>query len=122
MKKAILLVGHGSRRDEANKALERLCGLVGEKRGGAIVAHAYLQFAAPDLPAALGMLAATEVEEVIIVPVFLCEGVHIKEDIPAILAAEAAKYPHMRLVPAPVLGIDQRMAQIVWDRVDAAHS
>jgi sirohydrochlorin ferrochelatase len=65
-------------------------------------------------------MAGQGVDEVTVVPVFLYEGVHIKEDIPEILAREAAKRPHMRLVLAPVLGIDERMADIVWDRVQAA--
>lgn len=120
MKKAVLLVGHGSRRDEANKALDKLCSMVGEGRSGITITRAYLQFAAPDLPAALKELAAAGVEEVAVLPVFLYEGVHIHEDIPEILAEEAAKYPQMRLVQAPVLGIDRRMVDIVWDRVDAA--
>lgn len=120
MKKAILLVGHGSRRSEANDALVKLEELVGRKRPGTVITHGFLQFAKPDLPEALEKLDADGVEEVTIVPVFLYEGVHIHEDIPEILDEEADKRPHMRLILAPVLGIDERMAEIVWDRVDAA--
>lgn len=120
MKQAVLLVGHGSRKTEANDALVRLCGLVKSKRPGAVIVHGFLQFAQPDLPGALARLATDGVEEVTIVPVFLYEGVHIQEDIPEVLTEEAEKYPDMRLILAPVLGIDERMADIVWDRVDAA--
>lgn len=120
MKQAVLLVGHGSRKKEANDALLRLCDLVKSKRPSTNITHGFLQFAKPDLPGALAQLAAEGVEEVTIVPVFLYEGVHIQEDIPEVLTEEAEKYPDMRLILAPVLGIDERMADIVWDRVDAA--
>ena len=120
MTQAILLVGHGSRRSEANDALLTLSSLVKNKRPDAILAHGFLQFAQPDLPTALAALANQGVEEVTIVPVFLYEGIHIKEDIPEVLAVEAEKHPQMRLILAPVLGIDERMAEIVIDRVNAA--
>ena len=120
MKNAIMLVGHGSRRSEANDALLLLSELVEKKRPGTILAHAFLQFAQPDLAVALEALAGQGVEEVTIVPVFLYEGIHIKEDIPEVLEAEAKKHPQMRLILAPVLGIDERMAEIVLDRVDTA--
>lgn len=120
MKKAVLLVGHGSRRKEANEALVKLCDLVSGKDRKTTIAHGFLQFADPGLPDALAELDGQGVDEVTVVPVFLYEGVHIKEDIPEILAREAAKRPNMCLVLAPVLGIDERMADIVWDRVQAA--
>ena len=120
LKQAILLVGHGSRRSEANDALVRLREMVEWKRPGSKIAYGFLQFAKPDLREALAQLDESELEEVTIVPVFLYDGIHIQEDIPAILAEEAVKRPHLRLVLAPVLGIDERMAEIIWDRVDAA--
>ncbi|MBS3897698.1 MAG: CbiX/SirB N-terminal domain-containing protein [Dethiobacter sp.] len=85
-----------------------------------MIAHGFLQFAEPALPAALARLAEAGVAEVTVMPVFLYEGIHIKEDIPQFLAEAAQEYPHIRLVVAPVLGIDERMAEIIWDRVDAA--
>ncbi|MCR3921054.1 MAG: CbiX/SirB N-terminal domain-containing protein, partial [Firmicutes bacterium] len=117
MKSAVLLVGHGSRRAEANDALFRLEALVSRKRPGSILAHAFLQLAQPDVHTAIAQLDEEGVEEITIVPVFLYEGVHIKEDFPEILAIEVAKRPHLRLVLAPVMGIDERMAEIIWDRV-----
>lgn len=120
MKKAVLLVGHGSRRAEANDALIYLSDLVKKKRPDTVLAHAFLQFAQPDLPTALANLDSEGIEEVAVVPVFLYEGIHIREDIPEVLSQEAAKRPHMRLVMTPVLGIDERMAEIVLDRVGEA--
>ncbi len=120
MNKAVLLVGHGSRRNGANDALLKLCGLVEKKRPGIPVRHAFLQFAAPNLPAALAELAKQGMEEVTVVPVFLYEGVHIHEDIPEILSEARALYPGMRVVQAGILGIDERMADIIWERVDGS--
>ena len=44
----------------------------------------------------------------------------ITEDLPAILDAVKAKHPQLNIKLAAVLGIDQRLAEIVWERVDAA--
>ena len=120
MKKAVLLVGHGSRRAEANDALAYLSDLVKKKRPDTVLVHAFLQFAKPDLPTALAALDSEGIKEVAVVPVFLYEGIHIREDIPEVLSQEAEKRPHMKLVMTPVLGIDERMAEIVLDRVDEA--
>jgi len=122
LEQAILLVGHGSRLEEANAALVKLCDLAAGKRVGSIIKHAFLQFAAPSLPDALAGLATDGVKEITVVPIFLYEGVHIREDLPEILAHQAERFPEMRVILAPVLGIDERMAEIVWERVDAAPS
>ncbi len=94
--------------------------MVDRKRPGSKITYGFLQFAKPNLREALAELDDDELEEVTIVPVFLYDGIHMQEDIPAILAEEAMERPHLRLVLAPVLGIDERMAEIIWDRVDAA--
>lgn len=120
MKKAILLVGHGSRRDEANAALFTLQEMIAKKQPQILVASAFLQFAEPTLTQAMSQLSDQSVEDVTVVPVFLYEGIHIKEDLPEMLSAEADRYPGIRIVLAPILGIDERMAEIVMDRVQAA--
>jgi sirohydrochlorin ferrochelatase len=121
MKKAILLVGHGSKVEQANEALHKLCRLVEKKAAaGEVVAHAYLQFASPALEGAIANLDAQQVGEVVVVPIFLYEGVHFSQDIREFVEREAARRPHIRLVLAPVLGVDERMAEIVWDRVREA--
>lgn len=117
MKSAVLLVGHGSRRREANEALQYLQTLVQKQQPEQLLAHSFLQLAQPDVHSVIAQLAERGMEKVIIVPVFLYEGVHIKEDFPEILAAAAEKYPQLQLSLAPILGIDERMAEIIGDRI-----
>jgi sirohydrochlorin ferrochelatase len=119
MGKAVLLVGHGSRLQEANDALASLVSLVQMQRPEANVSYCFLQFAEPGISKALATLDDAGLSDVTVVPFFLYEGIHIREDIPEILAEVAAERPHMRIVLTPVLGIDERLADIVWDRVDA---
>jgi sirohydrochlorin ferrochelatase len=120
LKEAVLLVGHGSRLEEANEALAGLCRHVAGKRPGKMVTHAFMQIASPSLGEALAELADAGVEQVTVVPIFLYAGVHIRDDLPEILANAAEQYPRLQVILAPVLGIDERMAEIVWERVDAA--
>lgn len=121
MKRAILLVGHGSRLAEANAALSGLSDLVQKtSKRDEIVVHAYLQFAKPDPASVLELLAAQDVASVVVVPVFLYEGSHFREDIPELLEQARRLYPGMKFFLAPVLGVDARLAEIVWDRVGSA--
>jgi len=120
LKEAVLLVGHGSRLEEANKALAGLSSCAAGQRPGKMVTHAFMQIASPSIETALAELARAGMEQVTVVPIFLYAGVHIREDLPEIVARAAVQYPHLRVILAPVLGIDERMAEIVWERVDAA--
>ncbi len=115
---AIVLIGHGSRRPEANEALERLRELVASGAEGSPRGEiAFLQFAAPDIAAAIESLALDGLCRIVLVPVFFYEGAHVVYDIPQIVEAERRKRPELTISVAPVLGIDERIASMVWDRI-----
>ncbi len=141
---AIVLVGHGSKRAEANSALERLCRLVEASVSGGPdyaaagaagkpafgvaplrderprVEAAFLQFASPDLATVIERLVTDGYRRIVVVPVFLYEGAHVTRDIPAVIEAQRRAHPEARLTVSPVLGVDQRIATMVWDRIAEA--
>ncbi len=120
---AIVLIGHGSRRVEANTALDRLCRLVQATGDPEIrVEAAFLQFAAPGISAVITRLADEGLRRIVLVPIFFYEGAHVAHDIPQVIEAERAARPDLPLTLAPVLGIDERIAEIVWDRVAQAQA
>jgi len=117
MKTGIVLLSHGSRRPEAMTTLHRLKDYIVEKGSFELVEGASLQFNQPDLPAALAAMAGRGAERVIVVPIFIYQGMHMKKDIPEVLAAERVKYPQMEIVLAGNIGADPKLAEIILDRI-----
>lgn len=117
MKTGIILLSHGSRLPDAKAALEELVGQV--RAGGSFdyVTGASLQFNQPDLPAAVAETVSAGVGRVIVVPLFLYMGVHMKEDIPEIIDRERKKYPQLRMEITGNIGPDRKLAEILLDRI-----
>jgi len=51
------------------------------------------------------------------VPYFLFMGIHLKEDIPNMVAECAASFPGIRITMDEPLGVDERLADILVDRI-----
>jgi len=78
---------------------------------------ASLQFNQPDLPSSLANMHSRGMDKVVVVPLFLYMGLHMKRDIPEILAEQRALYPSMEIVMARNIGADSKLAEIVEDRI-----
>lgn len=117
MKKAIIVLGHGSKAPQALITLKRYGELVKTASGCEIVEIASLQFNKPDLPEALDTVISQGATRIIIVPLFLYNGIHMQEDIPAVIAEEKAKNPSVEITLADNLGADNRIVDIVMDRI-----
>jgi sirohydrochlorin ferrochelatase len=109
---ALLAVGHGSRDTRGPATVDRLLGLVAARRPGLLVRAGYLELAAPDLEAALAGLAG---HPVVVVPLLLGAGYHVKVDIrdrvPAEIPVAAPLGPHPRLVRA----VTDRLRVAGWE-------
>ncbi|MGB9803536.1 MAG: sirohydrochlorin chelatase [Desulfofundulus sp.] len=120
MKTGVILLAHGSRLPEARETLHFLKELVTRESSYDLVEGASLQFNQPDLPAALANMAARGIKKVVVVPLFLAEGVHMKKDIPEILAREKTRYPDMDIVMTSHIGTHRKLAEIVMERIREA--
>ncbi|MFZ5643981.1 MAG: sirohydrochlorin chelatase [Bacillota bacterium] len=117
MKTGVIMLSHGSRSPEAQVTVNELLEMVREKSNFDYVAGAALQFNQPDLPTALADAVSAGMEEVIVAPIFLYMGLHMKEDIPEILEEEKKKYPHVKIKMTRNIGADRKLADIVLDRI-----
>jgi len=117
MKTAVVLLSHGSRLPEAKATLEAYRGMVKSTGLFNIVEAASLQFNQPDLPASLAAVVAGGAERIIVMPLFLYQGMHMQRDIPELLAEERKKYPGVEIILAGNIGADERMGQIILDRI-----
>lgn len=117
MKNAVVILGHGSKANEALDILKKYGEMVKLAGQFDIVEIASLQFNQPDLPAALKTVINMGAKRVVIVPLFLYNGIHVQEDIPALLAEEQAKNAGIEFVLTDNLGLDKRIVDIVLERI-----
>lgn len=120
MSRAILLVDHGSRRDEANAVIEAIAAALRVRRPDAIVEVAHMEIAEPTLADAFARCVARGATEIAVCPYFLGPGRHTTGDIPRLVEEACDAHPGVRATIAAPLGFDERLVDVVVDRIDAA--
>ena len=115
--KGVLIAGHGSRQKSTEQTLETVVGLVREKLPETLIQTAYMEFGQPDVPAGLEKLVERGATEIAVVPYFLFDGIHIREDIPEIIDAFQKANPGLKISMGKPFGVDARLAEILLDRV-----
>jgi sirohydrochlorin ferrochelatase len=85
----ILLLAHGSREGDTEVTMHQVTAYVKDILQNDMVEEAYLQFREQNLENGLLRLIERGAGEIIVIPYFLFEGVHIKEDIPPSLKSFA---------------------------------
>jgi sirohydrochlorin ferrochelatase len=120
MRKAILLIDHGSKRSEANDVLEKVSRLVRRALPETIVRHAHMELAPPTLSEAFDACVAEGAEEIIVHPYFLVPGDHTTRDIPRLAAEAASRHPGMRVKITDPIGAHEKIGDVIVERVGAA--
>jgi len=115
--KGILIVGHGSRRKETEQILESVVETARKSLQEIPTEIAYMEFSERNITASLDALIAQGVDDIAVVPYFLFDGVHIKEDIPQAIEEYKSAHPKIKFKMGSPLGADRRLAAILVDRV-----
>ena len=122
MKRAILLIDHGSRRAEANALLEDVAEQVRRRAPESIVEVAHLEIAKPDIAEGIDACVKLGATKIVVHPYFLGPGRHTTEDIPAQVARAAERHPNVRIRISEALGGHTALIDAILDRVsDADH-
>ena len=111
---AIILFAHGAREPEWALPFERLRDRL--RASGMRVELAYLGSMRPPLEEAVAALARDGAARVTIVPMFLAQGGHLKQDLPRMVADIRAMHPKLQLTVTPALGDAPEMldAMTAW--------
>ncbi len=117
MQQGVILLGHGSRQAAANHEIFQLAEQVKARGDNALYETCFLQFGEPSLPTAIHKLVAAGAKRIIIVPLLLTVGTHIQFELPRLIQEQQGHYPEVTFVLAPHLGADDRIAEIVVDRI-----
>ena len=121
-KTGVLLLGHGSRLQPANKPLKDVAKSIEQTGLYDSVEAAFLQLTKPDFKETVDLLAAGGVEKIIVMPYFLYTGVHVRDDLPREIAESNKKYPDIEFVMAPNLGFHPMLVDITMERLGEAES
>lgn len=120
VKQAVILLGHGSIREEANVEVRNMWRMLAEQLPELDIRGSFVEVAEPTLEQAIGQLAAEHVERIVIVPMFLTRGNHLSNGIPRILEAMRQKYSHIQIDLTRHLGVDPLLAEIIKNRLREA--
>ena len=120
MKRAILLIDHGSRRAEANAQLEDVAAQVRKRAPDSIVEIAHLEIADPDIVEGIEACVKQGATRIVVHPYFLAPGRHTTEDIPAHVERARERHPNVRILISNALGDHPALIDAILDRVSAA--
>ncbi|GAC1514090.1 MAG: hypothetical protein NVS1B4_00940 [Gemmatimonadaceae bacterium] len=117
--KAILLIDHGSKRDESNEMLACMARLVQTMVGrGAIVRHAHMELAEPSIADGVDACVAAGAAEVIAFPYMLSPGKHSTADIPRLVGEAAARHVGTTVRVTAAFGVHEKLAEIILGRAE----
>ncbi len=120
MKQAVILLGHGSIREQANAEVREMWRMLAEQLPDLQISGSFVEVAEPTLEQEVGRLAAQGVERIVIVPMFLTRGNHLSNGIPRILEKLRRQYGHIRIELTRHLGVDPLLAEIIKNRLREA--
>jgi sirohydrochlorin ferrochelatase len=117
VKTAVIILGHGSRSSDADKAIRKVVDEVRSSGRHAIVEHAFLQYVPPSPGDVLQRCIGQKADRVVIVPFFLQAGAHVTRDIPELVDAARKQHPAVEIVVTDYVGAHPLMATIVTELV-----
>jgi sirohydrochlorin cobaltochelatase len=106
----VILIAHGARDPRWVEPFIRMRADLATKLGACKVVLSFMEFAPPTLADAASQLHRAAIERVLVVPVFLSGGGHVANDIPALVAAERARYPAITFDVAGAIGEEVEVA------------
>jgi len=102
LKAGIVLFAHGSRDRDWAKPFEQLAATLAN-RAKVEVRLAYLELMQPPLDQAIAALASSGVSSIRVVPIFLGQGGHVKDDLPKLIARARETHPKIAInLEAPI--------------------
>ncbi len=102
--RGIVLFAHGARDPEWARPFEAIRDNVRRQRPEYPIALAYLEVMKPTLEEAIATLATDGASTIIVFPLFMAQGGHLKQDLPRILEAIRESYPHIPISLESAIG------------------
>ncbi len=120
MKRALLLIAHGSPQAEANAPLFQVLEVIRSRGAYPVVEAGFLECNEPTIPEAIAACVNQGADRIDAVPYFLHTGKHVAADLPTILQEARDRYPHVEFRLADYLGRSPSLTDLVARRATEA--
>ncbi|AFS79487.1 cobalamin (vitamin B12) biosynthesis protein CbiX [Gottschalkia acidurici 9a] len=115
--KGIIIIGHGSRANDAKDIFLKVVEGLKEKLDTPNVEGCFMELSEPYIPRTIDKMYNEGVRDFTVLPYFLFPGIHIKEDIPEILNECKEKYGDISIKLAEPIGYHDSLIDILKERI-----
>ena len=121
--KALLLIAHGSRRQQSNDEVFLLAEKLKKKCGDQyeIIHAGFLELADVLIPDGVKKCVDDGATSIIVLPYFLNSGRHVVEDVPEIVEQTRPLYPQVEIKIAPHLGASELMMDLLLSSANSTN-
>ena len=111
----LIILAHGSRREESNQEIKELTKKVKVLAGANydLIEYAYLEVVSPSLPEAIDSAVNNGAVKITVFPYFLNSGNHVKRDIPEMVNNAKGKYPDCEFNISACIGMIENMPDLI---------
>ncbi|MBK9446557.1 MAG: CbiX/SirB N-terminal domain-containing protein [Betaproteobacteria bacterium] len=110
-KSALILFAHGARDPEWANPMRRVRAAVLQRNPSLRVELAFLEFMSPNLGDCARALVEEGYEAISVVPMFIAQGGHLKNDVPVLMDELRNAHPDIRFVLSPPVGEAEAIVQ-----------
>jgi sirohydrochlorin cobaltochelatase len=114
---AIILFAHGARDPDWAAPFNIIRRQLQSARPQTLVQLAFQDFMAPTLEQAVAQAVAGGARRVLLVPLFMAQGGHLKQDLPRLVAEIRGQHPQLEVRVMPAIGDAPEVLQAIGDWV-----
>ncbi len=118
---SIILFAHGARDPEWAAPFRRIAARLRQARPNLPVQLAFLELMQPALADAVAGMAAEGITRITLVPLFLAQGGHLKEDLPRLLEDIRHSHPGITIDVTEAIGDSEVLSSAIADWALAQH-
>ena len=111
MTTALILFAHGARDPEWANPMRRVQAAIRLRMTSVPVELAFLEFMAPTLPDCAAELTAQGADKVVVMPMFVARGGHLKKETPEMIEKLLSTYPNVEFSLGNAIGEHELVVQ-----------
>ena len=115
MKTALILFAHGARDPEWANPMRRVQAVIRQRVPDIQVELAFLEFIAPTLADCVTALVAGGASRVVVMPMFIARGGHLKNEAPVMIETLRSTYPGVEFLLGGAIGEHELVIQAMAD-------
>jgi len=116
----LVVFAHGSSVASANEGVMKVTERLAAEGGFSLVETAFLELAPPDLREAVARLAERGATRIVVIPYFLTLGIHLRRDLPRIVAELSSIHEGVRIDVTEPLDGHPSLVGVLLERARAA--